>query len=359
VIFIDASDAFRSHGVQHTKSMSLLEDRSLITLWSAVVGGSFANPYNGVMEVTAADRRSVTFIIHREVSVWEPADIALGIPQSGDGSLVNAAGAPICAVAVSTPITVAGTIAKFHTVFPHNVYSGRGVSVLDPNPTKGGLFQGWKPVKMIADKRSFTWELPSAPGQNGPPGYSFAQLWQTDRLLIENNVIDLGIHFHPDFEETLYGISESVGIAITGVGSAQQYTWRSNVIRENIINATLPPGIDEAPKAAAITQAGTGSAVIESNLLGMPIPDELFSGGDTLPVPLEDSRVGPMNYFGNQTFEGEVFPAYHDARTELRLEPFDPIGDPPHYQGVNPQFLSRTRRETLLDRFDEALLMTF
>jgi hypothetical protein len=324
--------------------VSTAESRSLISLWGASVNGSFVNPYNNVVEVTASDSRSFTFVLLKEVSVFEPPDISLGDPG------INAAGAPMCAPAVATPITVEGTTAKFHTVFPHNVYFGRGVRVEDPNPTRATPFNAWFEVRAISDKRSFTWELPSEPGENGPPGYFWAALWQTDRIVFENNVVDLGIHFHPLFEDALlYGINESTAVDINGLVKTSEYTWRQNIFRENLLG--LPAG-GVAPKATAIIQQGSENEIVENNIIDMPVPAQILDGyGQPLVIPLRDLTSGPATYFNNQTPVGETMPAYRDVYNEAHFIPGTLIG-------LTPQFQTRTRHETLPEHVEDTVMFT-
>lgn len=290
-------------------------ERSLVSIFGAVLPGyglprynavlgygidSLDNPYNNVVEVLSSTCRSFTFRLSRDLLANEPPEIDLGQPQE------NPRGAPACARAVATPVTIEGNVATYHTVFPHNMYPGRGVRLEDP----GRIFQppGFVKITSAPDRRTFSWELAHVPAPDKFCRTSYAAIWQSDRLLYENNVIEMGHHFHPDFEPPFGpGAVESWAMPVNGGLFAPQYSFRGLDMHDNVIRTG--PG-QASPLTQALRSIGVQHVLAENNLIDLPNP----GAGENDPSashPVIDSIVERARYMGNQRPDGEAIRAYN------------------------------------------------
>ncbi len=201
--------------------------------------------------------------------------------------------APVPPYAVGT-LSHQNLIATFALGAAHGVSVGDGVHVRDASPDQ---FNGLFSVKSITPT-SFTYELTADPGVSQASGVpKFVRLWQTRRLVMENNIIELGFLAYP----YLFGQPSAVWIAGTAI--APVYRHQRLVVRGNIIRHTDnlfdPSG---APFAVALGSIGRG--IVESNVIN------LFS---IYPAPIIYNSSGALTFFNNRTIAGNLEQGYENA----------------------------------------------
>jgi hypothetical protein len=119
-------------------------------------------------------------------------------------------------------------------------------------------------------------------------GY-FGRIWQTRSLVIENNIIELGIH---PFDWP-YPAAYAVGLRMYGTSQfSPEYSIVHLVARGNVIRNVEEIG-DRGENSRAIEMSGCESALIENNIVDLP-----------LPTPLEHRRCGQVDTFNNLTPAG-------------------------------------------------------
>jgi len=116
-------------------------------------------------------------------------------------------------------------------------------------------------------------------------GY-FGRIWQTQSLVIENNIIELGRH--PIDQSWSY----AVGLRPYGTPFSPQYSIVRLVVRGNVIRNVEDIG-GRGTQFRGIELSGCESALIENNIVDLP-----------LPTPLEHRRCGQVDTFNNLTPAG-------------------------------------------------------
>ena len=259
---------------------STTDARSFVSLFGAVLNGSFLNGYNSVLEVVTADERSFRFRFF-----------------SGDPGL-NPAGGITSAIALPTPLAVVpdGKTVTFKTVVKHGLVNGIGLKIGDPNPDFTiGNFTKLVAVTGVPSETSLVWDYETAPGGNGPPGSTFGAIWQVGQLMAQGNVIELADTSHPD----TYGYS--VGIADFGGNYRPQYQFRRALIQENIVR--LLPGIS-APAAL-----GTQTSSAENLLVQKNVVDVVNS------APIQGGNNKVSTYFENRSPTGTLLRGFDSHTT--------------------------------------------
>lgn len=137
----------------------------------------------------------------------------------------------------------------------------------------------------------FKYVLPANPVENSTSGY-FGRLWQTGRLVIENNVIELVP------TPTTYG--SPIGIELDYGSFVSPPLFRQVVIRGNVIrhvdNASDPPNL---PKGIGIRITGCGNLILEENVVDLDAT-----------TPIQYSLCDKVRFFNNQTSSGALIQGY-------------------------------------------------
>jgi len=255
---------------------TIFNEGDLLSMFGAVVNRAFTTPtgqVNGYNTVVRVEPNPTARSFRFEVVGPDPG--------------MNASGAPVCALAVATPLTVDGTTATFRTVFDHGLEAGQGIWMKHPLPATGAEFAGFFSVASTPTGASMTWEYETALGGNAPPGYQFAGLWQTGQIVAEGNTVELTSTRHPDS-----GFGPSAGILMNGTDFRPQYTFRRVLARENSVRLML------------------GISSSQSTALGVTDAEKALVGGNVAKVesalPFTHNRSESVTYFENKTPQGTL-----------------------------------------------------
>ncbi len=144
---------------------------------------------------------------------------------------------------------------------------------------------------------SFTYVVASDRGANGDvysavpgtPGGSFSAKWQARHLVIENNLIELGLNIHPN----VFG--PPTGVFMTGGDFAPVYSFPQAVVRGNVIRSA--DGIvDPTNQQHGVWLGSCGNAIVEDNIIDL---------NPYFPI-LFDKTSSVVECFNNSTPSGAV-----------------------------------------------------
>ena len=181
-------------------------------------------------------------------------------------------------------------VATAESSYPqHGIEVGDSVYVskasLDPY---NGFFQvtGFVPAVPGVSNEKFKYVLPSDPGASSPSGY-YGRLWQTKKLVIENNLIELIPSINP------YG--PPVGISLyQQFDSGSQFVFTQVIIRGNVIRQ-VDNLSDPTLRPLGIRLFNCQNAIVEDNVIDL----------DTS-TPLRQFKSNPIRSFNNQKSSGVV-----------------------------------------------------
>jgi hypothetical protein len=182
----------------------------------------------------------------------------------------------------------------------------------------GSGYNGHFKITAVTGQRTFEYELPADPGEDsenqdlvvlGTQGFRyclvgeagidsenqefsagyFGRIWQSHRLLIENNVIELGIRTLG----SVYG--HAVGLPIFGSSVyAPQFSIVRLIARGNLIN-NVNDAADPSSFSLGVEMSGCERALIEQNIISLPRL-----------TPIEHNTCGEIRTLNNVTPDGLV-----------------------------------------------------
>ncbi len=198
---------------------------------------------------------------------------------------------------VAGTITSMGLIATVDQGAAHGFSDGDGVLVTGAIPS---AYNGKFTVKSISPN-TFIYEMASDPGVSSAMGSPFAaRIWQTRRLLIENNVIELAFLVYP------YAFGQPSGLWVAGSFIDPVYHHHALVVRDNIVrhndNLFDPSG---APFAIVLSTIRRG--VIESNTINLR---------SIYPAPIVYNNSAALKFFNNQTTAGNLEQGYDNVKMQ-------------------------------------------
>jgi hypothetical protein len=156
-------------------------------------------------------------------------------------------------------LTNNGAIAIFETYLPHGFSVGQAVQIAGASDP---LFNGTFPVWSVPNPTQFTYQMTSTPSPNTSTSFTFRTLWQTGRLVIENNIIELIPNIHPN------GYGRPLGIELFAPDFGLVYVFRQVVIRNNVIRR-VDDGPDSSQWPVAIRLFNCENAIVEDNVIGL------------------------------------------------------------------------------------------
>ncbi len=196
------------------------------------------------------------------------------------------------------------TTATFRTAQAHGFLPGQGVNITNA-PVAGSLVNAYNGLFVITSVSStlFTYVMNSDPGANGDVGSTprFAAKWQVRRMVIENNLIELGLNVHPQ------GYGPPTGISLYAGNFAPVYTFPQAVFRSNVIRQA-DNAVDTVNGSRGISLYSCGNAIIEDNTIDLnPLYRIIFFNSSATP-----------ECFDNTTPAGVLIQAYnYDTQTTV------------------------------------------
>ncbi len=158
---------------------------------------------------------------------------------------------------IATFTVPAGTI---HALEAGEVVQITGAAVSAYN----GLFE----VRPNPTPTSFTYEMVEDPGADDSGTPTYARLWQTGRLVVENNVIELALNVNPS------GYGQAVGVFVLNGFDLVPIPFpicKQLVARQNVIGH-LNGSLDPLPFSYAVWAVNTGQAIVEENVISLNQP---------------------------------------------------------------------------------------
>jgi len=173
------------------------------------------------------------------------------------------------------------------TASPHGLIQGDAVFISGTNPPQyGGSF-----AVIAVTATTFEYALPNSPGGPSASG-SCARIWQLDRLVVENNQLDLiptPVNWGPPC-----GIQLGFGSPLGPFPRFQQAVLRRNSVRQ----------VDGLPDPTGLSKAATvevcGNLITEENVI------DLVSS-----TPLWFSACGNIDFFANESLAGTLIQGYN------------------------------------------------
>jgi hypothetical protein len=285
-----------------------------VLISGAIVGGNANNAYNGLFQITVVD--SVKFTYRMAAS------------QSQNASGGSAAKQTAACVTNDENDEYDGLLATFVAPSPHRLLPGDTVDVRLAlvNNSPSNSFNGTFTVKSVPSATTFTYELSLLPTgiALGLPTYAFR--WQTRRLSIERNRIEL----RPSSPESVENGRSPAGISLFGHGysdgptAADQlaYIFPKVLIRENLVGY-FANGTDSTYSGAGNTRgvelAAGDSAVIQGNVLDIKYGSQ---GGDWR---LNELASRQTSYFNNHDSAGNLVRGYSRNTNVLKDELEDAV----------------------------------
>jgi hypothetical protein len=210
---------------------------------------------------------------------------------------------------VSGTLSSVGKIATFNRGAAHGLSVGDGVFVEDAvvggsfnNPYNGAFVV--ESVSPDSPSTWFTYTMAADPGVSPASGTpKSARIWQTRRLIIENNILELTFNAYFPYPY-LYG--QPAGLWIVGNPAFPPvYRHLGLVARGNIVrpNSDTP---DLSATPFAISLGGIGRGIIESNITSL---DSVY------PAPFIYNNSGPLHFFNNQTIAGKLEQGFDNVET--------------------------------------------
>jgi hypothetical protein len=226
--------------------------------------GTDANYYNSPVE--GVQITAVTSTTFRYQMGGTPSGAAQGSP----GYATADAGIPRqrLLTSLSYALESGGYVATAQTSYAQHGFA-KGDAVFVSKATgqaHNEYFNGYHVIIGVPDARTFKFALldnPNPPAQSGssPSGY-FGRLWQTGRLMIENNVFEL--------VPTPTNFGSPVAIALDYGSFVSPPLFRQVVIRSNVIRhvdgASDPVGMTPA---LGIQVSGCGELIVEENVVDL------------------------------------------------------------------------------------------
>jgi hypothetical protein len=253
---------------------------AVVTVSSALVGGSSANPYNGTFQIA---------------SVPTPSSLTYAM-NSDPGA--DASGSPVCNGQAAVALVRSKILATFTTSLVHGLSFGQAVAIAAASPSE---YNGRFSIASVPSPTSFTYAMLSPPASDASGSFTFGALWQEGRLVVENNIIELVVNPAP------YGQGYASGILVDSEAFVAPYVFVQALIRGNLIR-NVDNAFDVSGTAVGIRLISCQGAVIEDNIIN------LNSSLQSPPYNISHQACGSVKYFNNQTPFGLLIQGYDATR---------------------------------------------